>query len=87
MYPYNTIGLVATIAFFLFFLVFFPVLTVADKWHYCNNAYSSKIDNDSSSTSGVRVFNLDLSEFTIKSHPRRHFIFYKSLNCRKFLYV
>lgn len=87
MHPYNTIGLVATIVFFLFFLVVFPALTVADKWHYCNNAYSSKIDNDSSSTSGVRVFNLDLSEFTIKSHPRRHFIFYKSLNCRKFLYV
>jgi hypothetical protein len=31
MHPYNTIGLVATIAFFLFFLVFFPALTVADK--------------------------------------------------------
>jgi quinol-cytochrome oxidoreductase complex cytochrome b subunit len=87
MYPYNMMGLWATILYFLLFLVFFPGLLIADKWHYSANAYFSQKDNDSSSTSGVRVCNSDLSEFVVIPHPRRRFILYKPLNCHKFIYV
>lgn len=87
MYPYNKVGLWATIVYFLLFLVFFPCLLIADKWHYSSNAYFSQKDNDISSTSGVRVFNFDFSQLIMRPHPRRRFIFYKSLNYRRFIYV
>ena len=66
IYPYNMIGLWATIAYFLLFLVFFPGLLVADKWHYSSDAYQSNKDNDCSSSSGVRVFNLDYQNLLIR---------------------
>lgn len=87
MYPYNVIGLGATVFFFLLFLVFFPGLLLIDKHYYSTQAFINQKDNDSSSTSGVRVCNLDLSEFITKSHPRRSAVFYKPLNSRRFIYV
>jgi hypothetical protein len=87
MYPYNMIGLGATIFYFLLFVVFFPGLSLIDKHYYSIQSFSNQRDNDSSSTSGVRVCNLDLSEFINKSHPRRQSVIYKPLNSRRFIYV
>lgn len=85
--PYATLSTWFTIYLFFSFLVLLPIFFTADEFIYCKNSYNSVLDNDSSFSSGVRLCNIDLSEFVNKMNPRRRFIKYNTINSIKVSYV
>lgn len=61
MMPYFSIGLIATVLFFIFFIFVFPLIGVFEKLIYELYSYRSSNEENKSSSTGTRSFSYSFS--------------------------